>query len=281
MASDRDLVDMLDAVWASTAALGDELDETEWKQPSECPGWTVQDNLVHLTALERFILGDPLPSEDVPDGLPHVKNDIGKANERWIESRRSWTGADALAEFRAATGARLEQLRGLDDAGFAADSWTPMGPGTVAQLLGFRIFDSWVHEQDMRGALDRPGDLDSPAARQALDMMVGVLPYIVGKKVGAPDGSTVVLALTGPLPTTAAVELVDGRARAIQPASADPTVTLTLASDEFARLASGRSDPSEALVTGVVAIDGDVPLGGEIVRQLNSKFRIGGPQGTW
>jgi uncharacterized protein (TIGR03083 family) len=272
MASDRDLVDMLDAVWASTAALGDTLDESQWKQPTECPGWTVQDNLVHLTALERFILGDPLPSGDVPDDLPHVKNDIGKANERWIESRRTWTGADALAEFRAATGTRIEQLRGLDEAGFAADSWTPMGPGTVADLLRFRIFDSWVHEQDMRRGLDRPGNLDSPAARQALDMMVGVLPYIVGKKVGAPDGSTVVLVLTGPLPTTAAAEVVDGRAGAVDPLPADPTVTLTLASDEFARLACGRSDPSEALVTGVVAIDGDVLLGGEIVRQLNYMF---------
>ena len=118
-----------------------------------------------------------------------------------------------------------------------------MGPGTVADLLRFRIFDSWVHEQDMRRGLDRPGDLDSPAARQALDMMVGVLPYIIGKKVGAPDGSTVVLVLTGPLPTTAAVEVVDGRARTVDPLPADPTVTLTLASDEFARLACGRSDP--------------------------------------
>ena len=106
---------------------------------------------MHITALERFILGDPLPSEDLPDDLPHVKNDIGRSNERWIESRRSWTGADALAEFVATTDARIAQLRALDDDGFAADSWTPMGPGTVAELLGFRIFDSWVHEQDMRG----------------------------------------------------------------------------------------------------------------------------------
>src|SRR3989442_438941 len=83
--------------------------------------------------------------------------------------------------------------RGLDGAGFAADSVTAMGPGTVADLLGFRIFDSWVHEQDMRRAVDRPGDLDSPAAAHSLGMMVGVLPYVVGKKVGAPDGSTVVV----------------------------------------------------------------------------------------
>jgi uncharacterized protein (TIGR03083 family) len=272
MASNRELVDMLDEVWTSTAALGDGLDESEWKQPSECPGWTVQDNLVHLTALERFILGDPLPTEDVPDDLPHVKNDIGKANERWIQSRRSWSGADALAEFRAATATRIEQLRALDDSGFAADSWTPMGPGTVADLLRFRIFDSWVHEQDMRRALDRPGDVDSAAARHSLDMMVGVLPYIVGKKAGAPEGSTVVLALTGPVPTTAAVQVVEGRARPLDPAPSDATVTLTIASDEFARLACGRSEPGEALVTGTVTVDGDVELGREIVRQLNYMF---------
>ncbi len=79
-AANTELVDMLEQVWGSMAALGAPLDETEWKAPSECPGWTVQDNLVHITALERFILGDPLPSEDLPDNLPHVKNDIGRSN---------------------------------------------------------------------------------------------------------------------------------------------------------------------------------------------------------
>ena len=81
------LVDMLEHVWSSMAELGASLDETAWKAPSECPGWSVQDNLVHITALERFVLGDPLPMEDVPEDLPHVKNDIGRSNERWIESR--------------------------------------------------------------------------------------------------------------------------------------------------------------------------------------------------
>ncbi len=263
---------MLEHVWSSMAELGGSLTEAEWKAPSECPGWTVQDNLVHITALERFILGDPLPSEDVPDDLPHVKNDIGRSNERWIESRRAWTGADALAEFVATTDARIAQLRALDDDGFAADSWTPMGPGTVAGLLGFRIFDSWVHEQDMRRALARPGDLDSAAARFSTGMMLDVLPYVVGKKVGAPDGSTVVLTLTGPIAVTTAVATTDGRARPVDPVPEDPTVTLSLASDDYARLACGRSDPAEALVTGVVAIEGDVELGGALVHQLNYMF---------
>ena len=102
---------MLDGVWASIAELGDGLDEAGWKTPTECPGWTVQDNLVHITALEAWLLGRPLPEHEVPEGLPHVKNDIGKANERWITSRREWSGADALAEFRTVTADRIALLR--------------------------------------------------------------------------------------------------------------------------------------------------------------------------
>jgi uncharacterized protein (TIGR03083 family) len=271
-ATNTEKVDLLEQVWASMAELGASLDEDSWKAPSDCPGWTVQDNLVHITAMERFILGDPFPSADLPDDLPHVKNDIGRANERWIESRRGWSGADALAEFTATTATRLAQLRDLDDDGFAADSWTPVGPGTVAQLLGFRIFDSWVHEQDMRGGLDRPGDLDSAAARFSTGMMLDVLPYVVGKKVGAPDGSTVVLVLTGPIVTTTAVGVNDGRARPLDTAPELPTVAVRLASDVYGRLACGRADPNEALVVGEVAIDGDVDLGGAIVRELNYMF---------
>ncbi len=147
-----------------------------------------------------------------------------------------------------------------------------MGPGTVLQLIGFRIFDSWVHEQDMRRAVDRPGDLDSATARFSTEMMLDVLPYVIGKKVGAPDGSTVVLTLTGPIATTTAVGVTDGRARALDDVPDMPTVALTLASDVYARLACGRLDPDEALVTGAVAIEGDVELGGALVRQLNYMF---------
>ena len=274
MASDRDLVDMLDAVWASIAALGDTLDESEWKQPTECPGWTVQDNLVHLTALERFILGDPLPSGDVPDDLPHVKNDIGKANERWIESRRSVDRRRRVGRVP-----RRHRRRGSSSSGASTTPGSPPTPGRrwarapSPTCCGFRIFDSWVHEQDMRRGLDRPGDLDSPAARQALDMMVGVLPVHRREEGGGLRRfhRRARAHRTAPHAPPRS-EVVDGRARAVDPLPADPTVTLTLASDEFARLACGRSDPSEALVTGVVAIEGDVVLGGEIVRQLNYMF---------
>jgi uncharacterized protein (TIGR03083 family) len=272
MATDRELVEMQGEVWASIEALGAQLDEAGWATPTECPGWTVQDNLVHVTAIESLILERPLPTKEPPDPLPHVKNDTGKANERWVEARRSWTGAEAFAEFRAVTGERIASLRALDEAGFGADSWTPMGPGTVRQLLGFRIFDSWVHEQDMRRAVGHPGDLDSAAAAEALTMMCDVMPYVVGKKVGAQDGCTVVFMLTGPLTRSFAVGVVDGRARPLDDLPDPPTVQLTMDTETFTRLACGRFDPAESLVTGGVAIEGDVELGGQIVHQLNYMF---------
>jgi putative sterol carrier protein len=124
----------------------------------------------------------------------------------------------------------------------------------------------------MRRGLERAGDLDTDAARFSTQMMLDVLPYVVGKKVGAPDGSTVVLALTGPIVTTTTVATTDGRAHPLDAAPEIPTVAVSLASDVYARLACGRTDPDEAVVTGAVAIEGDVELGGALVRELNYMF---------
>jgi uncharacterized protein (TIGR03083 family) len=266
------LVDLLDHVWHAMAQLGASLDESQWGTPTECPGWTVQDVFVHITAVERALLDDPLPESELPDDLPHVKNRFGTRNERWIESRRAWSGADVLAEFDATIDARLAVLRTLDDDAFAAPSWTPLGQGTLAGLLGLRVVDSWVHEQDVRRAVERPGDLDSEAAAHTVDGMLALLPYVIGKKVGAADGSTVVLSLTGPLVRSVAVATNAGRAEVLEHVPADPSVEIVLATDIYERLACGRIDPDETLIAGAVRIEGDIELGAAVLRNLNLMF---------
>ncbi len=270
MPSDQTLVDQLDHVWASLGAFGDTLSEAEWKTPTDVPGWTVQDNLTHVTALEWMLLGRPAPDHEVPDDLPHVKNDVGRTNERFVDSRRGYSGAEALAEFKDVTAGRLEQLRGFGPDDFGADSFTPVGPGTVRDLLPFRIFDAWVHEQDMRTAVDKPGHLDGPVADVAMARLTGSLPFVVGKKVAPPDGTTVVVDLRPPLAGRYAV-VAEGRARFLDDVPAQPTVTIHADGETFARLASGRLDPSTALA-GRVTIDGDEALGRRIVEELNILF---------
>jgi hypothetical protein len=52
MTTDAELVDQLDQVWRSLADLGASHDEAEWKRATDVPGWSVQDNLTHISGLE-------------------------------------------------------------------------------------------------------------------------------------------------------------------------------------------------------------------------------------
>lgn len=266
--TDRALVDHLEEVWTRLADLGAGLSEADWVHPTAVPGWTVQDNVAHLTDLERMLLGRPPVDHVLPEGLAHLHNDVGTRNEVFVDARRSWTGAAVLAEFVEVTGARLALLRACGAEDFVAESWTPMGPGTVRDLLPFRAFDSWVHEQDVREALGRPGGCTGPAAEAAMDRIVGTLGYVVGKKVAPPDGTVVVVVTTAPLERTVALEVSGGRAGPRATAPTDPTVRITMTGDAYARLACGRAGPDAAPVT----LDGDAALGRRILAELNFLF---------
>jgi uncharacterized protein (TIGR03083 family) len=269
--ADQDLVDRLEEVWGSIDRLCTRLTQDEWKTGTECPGWSVQDNVAHIAGIESNLLGRPAPVHTPPDA-PHIKNDIGRSNEVWVDSRRSRSGVEVLAEFREVTRARLAALRSMDDDDFGAESWTPAGPGTVRELLPFRIFDSWVHEQDMRRAVGRPGNIDGPAAELTLGRIAGTMPYVVGKKVGPPDGTTVVFECTEGDGRRVAVGMENGRGKALDEVPGGPTLRLTMDTDTFVRLSCGRGDPAEILASGAVRIEGDEGLGHRVVEEMNFLF---------
>ena len=272
LADEQTVVEMLAEVWARLTGLGAGLTEEQWKTATELPGWTVQDNLTHLTDIESRLLDRPRPDHVVDPGLEHVRNDAGAHNEVFVDARRSWTGAEALAEFREVTDLRLAALRALDLDGFGAESWTPMGPGTVRDLLPFRAFDSWVHEQDVRRALGIPGGLTGPAAEAAMDRVVGTIGYVVGKQVAPPDGTTVVVETTAPLARTVVVTVEGGRARTGGPVPEAPTVHITAPGEVWARVACGRGDDSTEPADRRIVCLGDVDLGRRIVERLNFLF---------
>jgi uncharacterized protein (TIGR03083 family) len=268
---DQELVDRLEEVWASIDSMCANLTEAQWKTPTDLPGWSVQDNVVHISGIESAVLGRQAPDHTPPD-YEHVKNEVGKRNEVWVDSRRAWPGANVLDEFREVTGARVEQLRGFAEADFDAESWTPAGPGTVRDLLPFRIFDSWAHEQDIRRAIDQPCDLESPVADLAFERVVSALPYVVGKKVGPPDGTTVVFAVSGSRPRTISIGVEGGRAKPLSSPPETPTVTLAMDAQTLACLGLGRWDPATVLDGAGVTITGDEKLGRSVVDHMNFMF---------
>jgi uncharacterized protein (TIGR03083 family) len=269
--SDQELVDRLEEVWGSIDSMCANLTEVQWKTPTDLPGWSVQDNVVHISGIESIVLGRS-PPDHAPPEFEHVKNDTGRMNEVWVDSRRSWTGAKVLDEFREVTGARLRQLRGFSDADFDAESWTPAGPGTVRDLLPFRIFDSWAHEQDIRRAIDQPCDFSSSVGELSFERVVSALPYVVGKKVAPPDGTSVVFDVSGSRPLSISIGVEGGRAKPLSAPPETPTVTLQMDAQTLACLGLGRWDPTSALEEGHVTITGEGKLGRAVVEQMNFMF---------
>ena len=164
---DRDhAVAVLDEQFDAVIALAEGLAPGDWDLPTACPGWSVKDNVVHVVSVEAMLLGRPTPEVALPDDLPHVRNDFGRVNEQWIESYRGRSTTEVLADLRGVIAERRAALAGMDQADFDAESFTPAGPDSYGRFMRVRVMDMWMHEQDIREAVGRPGHEDGQAPRR-------------------------------------------------------------------------------------------------------------------
>ena len=253
--------------WEALAELLAPLSEDEWLAVSPCPGWTVKDLAAHVIGTELTLEGQASPAlTDELKAQDHIRNDIGAINEAWVDSFRSQPGSEVLAALKDVTGRRAQALAAMSQEEFDADSWTPAGPGSYGRFMQIRVYDCWIHEQDMRAALGRPGHLSGPQAEQSLDEVARALGFIVGKKAGAPQGSSVEIALTGPTARRMFVS-VEGRAAVVPALSGEATATVTMPFDVFIPMASGRI-PTDPGAPGV-ELSGDTDLAARVVASLN------------
>lgn len=255
--------------WAAITELCDQLSETEWAAPTECPGWSVQDNLSHIIGTERMLLDDPAPEVDVGEA-PHVHNDIGRVNELWITERRPWAPARVLAEFREVSAARLEALGAMTQADFDAESWTPAGTDSYGRFMRIRTMDCWVHEQDIRIAVNRPGHREGPVVELVMDEFAFAVGFAVAKLGRAPEGARVLIDLAGPAARTWRVQVTERRGRLVEAFDGDPEPTIALAMDThtYTRLVGGRIGGADAIGEGLVSLSGDLEAAERIVLGL-------------
>lgn len=252
-------------VWKSAVSdlisVTEDLTPEQWRSATPCPGWTVADVVAHISDLDGYFLGDERPSRQ-PDweSLPHVTTPAGQFTEIGVDFRRGRTGDELIAELRDVTTRRAVQLA---DADLSETVEWFFGQRTVEQLMRIRSFDIWLHEQDIRDALDRPGGEDTDAAHMAAARMLEVLPMLFVKGASATNGQSLQLILTGPgVSGTWGIVVDGGRAHFADVVS--PTVTITMSWPLFARRCGGRISVSE-VDTGVV---GDQGLGQRFLEAL-------------
>ncbi|GGP70967.1 maleylpyruvate isomerase family mycothiol-dependent enzyme [Streptomyces abikoensis] len=245
------------------------LAESDWNRATECPGWSVRDVVSHIIGVECEMLGEPRPIHTLPRDLRHVTDEFSRYIEVQVDVRRCHTAPEMTSELDYTIIRRSRQLRNEHRSPQATVRW-PLGGGserTLERTLAMRAFDVWAHEQDLRRALGVPGNLDSPAAVIARDMLLAALPQVVAQDAGARPGATVAFDVHGPLEFLRTVRVgPHGRGTIDGSVSLGPTATLILDWETYVRLACGRVR-AEA-VADRIKTEGDQELAWSVLREF-------------
>jgi uncharacterized protein (TIGR03084 family) len=137
------------------------LDDARWLAATPSPGWTVADQIGHLTYFDRtarLALTDPDAFADHRRNLVAIFADPGAVERETLGEFRSMAAHELLAAWRAGRGA-------LADAAARADAEARVewyGPSmSLRSFLTARLMETWAHGQDVVDAVGgdhRPSD---------------------------------------------------------------------------------------------------------------------------
>tara|TARA_B100000700_G_scaffold321287_1_gene420261 strand:+ start:1821 stop:2609 length:789 start_codon:yes stop_codon:yes gene_type:complete len=232
--------------------------DSDWNVQSLCPDWNIRGVSVHLSGIEDLLIGwNPSSAEEWPP-FPKMA-DFEKISADWTNEELAKNTENILEE-------RKAELEGLDSNGWDTPCMTPVGPGTYGRFMNVRIFDLWVHQRDMTIPLGRETNDSGIHAEIALDEVHGSLGYIVGKKIGLPEGMSIAFRISGAMERDMFVE-VDGRAQVVDRIT-EPSVEVTADSTSFVMLACGRLNPQAEIEAGRIQWAGDNKWGETAARNL-------------
>ena len=233
----------------------------EWSTPTDLPGWDVHDCAAHTAHLEAVLAG--APEETVEFEVPaHVRGVLGAYTEQGVVARRHRTPDELINEIRESSTARRTALLASPPTDASARPEVIFGgvDWSWERLLRNRPLDVWMHEQDVRRAVGRPGGLDSPAARHTSEYLLGSLGLVLAKRAGAPSGTSLVVQVEGSTPVAFVVD-ADGRGVPLEHVPTDPTVCLAMSRETFVLLAGGRRRPEQV----EVEVSGDEEMAARVL----------------
>jgi uncharacterized protein (TIGR03083 family) len=253
------IIDALDQTWTSIDRVLRPQPPSAYDAPTSCPGWSVRDVLSHLLGFEMMVQGSPVPHFDGP-WPDYVRNPIGEINEAFVAVHRDEPGLVVLDQFRGVAARALATLRELSDDAWDKVGWSPEGERPYHRFQETRVLDSWIHLQDIRDALLEPSDDHGIAEEIVINRFEAALPFVLGKKVKAPEATVIQVNLSGRLARTIVLSVHDGRAVAEAPSGALPTMEITTPVAIFWRRMAGRINADAFLTASASDVRGDHAL---------------------
>jgi uncharacterized protein (TIGR03083 family) len=232
-----------------------------WSRPTGCPGWDVHDLVSHVLHDHLRRLSGTRDRHAAwvlaEDDLARSLND---ANEQFVVVARGLSPRlliDLLDHLGPQLDAVWAEVR-MDEAGVPV-SWAAPDAAPVWLDVAREFSEFWVHHQQIRDAVDAPGNRPSEEVRAVVDTLVRSLPRALST-TPAPAGTAV----------TVRVEIEDGAAavwtatkdaqgwRLDRGGRAHPDALIRLSADVCWRLATRGLRPVDALPR--VTHDGDAEL---------------------
>ncbi len=250
--------------WRNFLKVVDSLEEQSFDLPTSCPNWSVRDIVAHVVGVEKTLLGEPTPEVVIAE-QSHIKNPIGAMNERWVVELHSLDTVDLTTVLHETLLQRQLAVETLDESDFQKLGWSPIGDVPYARFMSIRVFDIWVHEQDIREATGNLGGTDTAAARRAYLEAVANMGYVVGKKAALQSDAVVGFHIVGAAPFSVAFK--DGRGVVVAPQK-NESCSIGMEMSVYMRLIAGRVDPSASPIRKHVELKGDIDQAEQVIRNL-------------
>jgi uncharacterized protein (TIGR03083 family) len=131
------------------AAMLAELDDDQWRAPSRCAGWSVQDVVAHLVGVNAFWRASIAAGLGGAPTRVLVDFDPVGTPQLMIEPMRVLAPHAVLLQFVESNEALLEVVEGLDANGWTALAESPPGHLPIRLIAQHALWDAWIHERDV------------------------------------------------------------------------------------------------------------------------------------
>jgi uncharacterized protein (TIGR03083 family) len=166
-----------------------ELSDDQWRSPSRCEGWTVQDVIAHLVGVDTFW------QASVTAGLAGAPTtylaafDPAATPPQMVDAMRVLTPAQVLDQFASACDGYLAVVSDLDDAGWSSVAESPAGHVSIRLMSAHALWDCWIHERDIALPLALPLTEEPDELAVCLRYAAGLSPAFAVSAGAAVPGS--------------------------------------------------------------------------------------------
>ncbi|RDI44501.1 maleylpyruvate isomerase family mycothiol-dependent enzyme [Nocardia mexicana] len=237
------------------------LGPADWTKPTVCPGWAVRDVTAHiLNDYLRRISG----SRDGHGGAVFADDEtlpayLARTNDEFVRAMRQCSPR-TMIDLLHHLGPQLDAVWAATDLASPAPlnvSWAGPGPSPAWLDIARDYTEYWVHQQQIRDAVSRPGADEVSLLHPVLATFLHALPVALRDRV-RPASTSVLFEITGPAGGRwAAVSNGDSWELTAAPTS-DPDASVRMDPDTAWRLASRGISVDEA--RGRAALQGDHEL---------------------